>query len=56
MWDNLDRPGGHILVCLALLAVGAVFHKLQVPKADDVIVFALGVLARSMYGAVPPTK
>lgn len=49
--DSFDTHGGHIIVCSFLLVLGAVFIKLQIPKGDDIIVFALGVLARSMYGS-----
>ncbi len=47
---QLDTPGGHCIVCFALLFVGAIFWKLGVPKGDDIVVFSLGVLGRSMVG------
>lgn len=50
MFDPIDTPGGHVVVCILLLAVGALFVKIGVPKGEDMIVFSLGVLARSMMG------
>lgn len=49
--DAFDSHGGHILICIFLLGIGALFIKLGIPKGDDIIVFSLGVLARSMYGS-----
>ena len=49
-FDMLDRPAGHIVVCLALIVMGATFSKLGIPKAEDLIIFALGALGRSMLG------
>jgi hypothetical protein len=48
MLEKIDTGGGHIVVCLLLLLIGAGFFLSHVPKAEDVIVFSLGVLARSM--------
>jgi hypothetical protein len=47
-FDVFERQAGHILVSLVLLVLGAALWKLGVPKAEDVLPFALGVLARSM--------
>jgi hypothetical protein len=44
----LERQAGHILVSLVLLVLGAVLWKLGVPKAEEILPFTLGVLARSM--------
>jgi hypothetical protein len=38
------------LVRLLLTVAGAVLWRLKVPKAEDLIPFATGVLARSMVG------
>jgi len=46
----LEREAGYLIVSMLLLVVGAVFHKLQIPKADDLIIFSLGVMSRSMLG------
>lgn len=46
--DILERQAGHIVVSIVLMAVGAILWKLNVPKAEDVLPFAMGVLARSM--------
>jgi hypothetical protein len=46
----LEREAGHVVVSLVLIAVGAVLWKFKVPKGEDLIPFALGVLGRSMIG------
>lgn len=52
MFDKwgLDTQGGHIVVCFALFAVGAVFFKFGIPKAEDIVLIAIGALGRSMVG------
>ena len=45
-----EREAGHIVVSLILVAMGAVLWLLKVPKGEDLIPFATGVLARSMIG------
>ena len=47
----LEREAGHVVVSLILIALGAGLWLLKVPKGEDLIPFALGVLARSMIGA-----
>ena len=47
----LDTPGGHILVCMALIGIGALFHACGVPKAEDLIVGATAALFAAMRGA-----
>jgi hypothetical protein len=46
----LECEAGHIVVSLVLIALGAGLWLLKVPKSEDLIPFALGVLARSMIG------
>jgi hypothetical protein len=46
----LEREAGHVVVSLILIALGAGLWLLKVPKGEDLIPFALGVLARSMIG------
>jgi hypothetical protein len=48
--DYVEREAGHITVSLILIALGAVLYRLNVPKGEDLIPFALGVLGRSMIG------
>lgn len=48
--SQLDTPSGHIVVCLVLILVGAALWKLGVPKSDDLIIGATGVLFGSMRG------
>ena len=51
MFDALDTHGGHVVICLFLLAIGAIFIKIGIAEGRDLIVFSMGVLARSMYGS-----
>ena len=46
----IDTPGGHIVVCIILIFVGAGLWKLGMPKGDDLIVGATGVLFAAMWG------
>ena len=48
--EAMEREAGHVLVSLILIALGAVLWFLKVPKGEDLIPFALGVLGRSMIG------
>jgi hypothetical protein len=48
--ELIEREAGHVLVSLALIVVGAALWKCGVPKGEDLIPFALGVLGRSMIG------
>jgi len=51
MFDALDTPGGHIAVCFVLLCLAAVFFVLGLrSEGHDLIIFASGVLSRSMMG------
>jgi len=49
--EALERQAGHIIVGVLLLLIGAALWMLGVPKAEDVLPFALGVIARSMVAA-----
>lgn len=44
----LERQAGHIIVGLLLIVVGAVLYKLSIPKAEDILILAAGLIARSM--------
>jgi len=46
----IEREAGNVTVGLFLIFVGAVLVKLGIPKAEDLIPFALGIIARSMLG------
>jgi hypothetical protein len=46
----VEREAGHVVVSLLLIALGAGLWTLKVPKGEDLIPFALGVLGRSMIG------
>ena len=50
-FERIDTPSGHILVCLLLVLIGAAFHKLTIPKADDLIVGGSGALMMAMRSA-----
>lgn len=51
-----ERQAGHIFVSLLLILIGAILWKCGVPKAEDLIPFALGVIARSMQREDKPPK
>ncbi len=46
----IEREAGHVVVSLVLIVLGATLWLLKVPKGEDLIPFALGVLGRSMIG------
>lgn len=48
----IEREAGHVAVSVLLLLIGAGFTYFKIPKGEDIIVFSLGVLARSMIGTV----
>ncbi|HZT32780.1 MAG TPA: hypothetical protein VE999_01605 [Gemmataceae bacterium] len=48
--ELVEREAGHVLVSLVLIILGALLWLLKVPKGEDLIPFALGVLGRSMVG------
>ena len=48
--EFLEREAGHVVVSLLLIGLGAALWILKVPKGEDLIPFATGVLARSMVG------
>jgi len=48
--EFLEREAGHVVVSLILIAVGAGLWIWRVPKGEDLIPFAMGVLGRSMIG------
>jgi hypothetical protein len=43
-----EREAGQVVINLLLIFVGAALWCIKAPKADDLIPFATGVLARSM--------
>ena len=49
----MEREAGHVLISLVLICLGAGLWVLHVPKGEDLIPFALGVLGRSMIGKQP---
>ena len=53
---TLDTHGGHILACLVLLLFGCGMALLGVPKAEDVIVAAITLFGRAMYGSSERTE
>lgn len=52
--EFIEREAGHVAVGLALILTGAVLVKVGIPKSEDLIPFALGIIARSMIGERPP--
>jgi len=51
--DFLEREAGHVVISMILILIGAALWYVKVPKAEDLIPFATGVLARSMIGKQP---
>jgi hypothetical protein len=49
--DSLDSDGGHIIVLLALIVIGAVAFRHGFPKAEDVIMGAFGALLLMLKAA-----
>ena len=49
--DHLDTPGGHMLMCLVLVLLGATFHLFGVPKGEDLIISGSGALLFAMKNA-----
>lgn len=49
--QEVDTPGGHILVCLLVIALGAGFCALRIPKGEDLIVGGSSVLFMAMRAA-----
>ena len=47
---SFEREARHVVISLVLILIGAGLWFLKVPKAEDLIPFAPGVLARSMIG------
>ena len=59
--EFLEREAGHVVVSLILIGLGTALWILKIPKSEDLIPFATGVLARSMVGtktnsAAPPSQ
>lgn len=50
--DKLATEGGHILICLMLLVMGAVMFKLQIPYGHELMISAGSILERSMGGTI----
>lgn len=46
----LDTPGGHMLVCVFIILLGAVLYHLKVPKGEDLMVAGAATLFQAMRG------
>jgi hypothetical protein len=46
----IDTPGGHILICVLLIFIGAGMWKMGMPKSDELIVGATAVIFAAMRG------
>lgn len=55
MFDAFDTHGGHMVVCLILILVGAAFIKFGIPEGRDLIVGFAAIAGRSMYGSAERT-
>lgn len=47
--ESLNTSGGHIAVSLVLIFAGMGAAYAGVPHGNELVVFSLGVLSRSMY-------
>jgi hypothetical protein len=47
---TIDTPGGHVIVCLTLIALGASLTWFRVPKGEDLFVAATAAVFLSMRG------
>jgi len=54
MFDAFNTRGGHVIICVLLLLMGAAFIKVGIPEGRDILMFSLGVMARSMNATAPP--
>jgi hypothetical protein len=54
--EFLEREAGHVLIGLLLILCGAILVLIHIPKSEDLIPFALGVIARSMVGGEEPKR
>lgn len=55
----LEREGGHIIIGVLLICISIWMWTLGMSKYNDVIMFSLGVLSRSMIGrkdGMPPVQ
>jgi hypothetical protein len=50
----VEREAGHIMVSLLLVLIGYWLWCAKFSKGEDVVMFALGVLSRSMIGHAKP--
>ena len=47
---SIDTAGGHLIVCLIVILIGAAFCALKIPKGEDLIMAGSGALFMSMRG------
>jgi hypothetical protein len=47
---QVDTPGGHIMVCLVVIAMAIGMYFLKIPEYKDMVVGALAVLFAAMRG------
>ena len=50
----LEREGGRVCVGFALIGTGGAFHALHLPKGEDIVMFALGLLATVIHAGRNP--
>lgn len=49
--DGLDTHGGHMVVSIVMILLGAGFMMLGIPEGRDLIVGFAAIIGRSMYGS-----
>lgn len=46
--DSIDSNGGHLIFLYIVILTAAVMNHYGVPKSEDMMTFALGVMSRGM--------
>lgn len=49
---ELDTPGGHIMILIFLLLLGAFFYGVGIPKGEDIIVGSFAGLLVDLKGMI----
>lgn len=50
LYETLNTPHGHILVCFVLILLGYAAAMGHLPKAEDIVVGAFGALLGALRG------
>lgn len=53
-FDSINSTGGNMIVCLLVIVTGAVFYRLGIPKAEELIMGGSGALFMAMRPGTSP--